>query len=150
MNRRVGPEPALEVLQAGQDRAVQFADRVELLEMGHDLIVLVVGQRDGLGDRLEPLGVVDGHAVRPLEEGEVAEGGLAERHELDPYAGREGVGRHREVRSGEARGGTDCRQQVLDERQVEHLLLTDLQEHMAPAVDRGLRLRSQPLVDASA
>ena len=111
---------------------------------------LVVRQRDGLRDRLEPLGVLDVHPLRPLEEGEVAERGLAERQQLDPDAGRVAVGRHREVRAGEARGGADGRQQVLDERQVEHLLLADRQQRLAPALDRGERLRRQPLVDASA
>ena len=108
---------------------------------------VVAGQRDGLADRLEPLGVLDVHPVRPLEEGEVAEGGLTERHQLDPDAGRVGVGAHREVRPGEPRGGPDGRQQVLHERQVEHLLRADLQQRLAPALDRGERLGGQPLVD---
>jgi ferredoxin len=64
----------------------------------HELCMFkaVLGQRHGLRDRLEPLGVLDVHPVRSLEEGEVAEGGLAERQQLDPDPGRVGVGGHRE------------------------------------------------------
>ena len=116
-------EPRGEVLEAILDGPVELTDRVELLEVRDDRVVRVVGQRDRLRDRLEPFGVLDVHAVRPLEEGEVAEGGLAEWHQLDPDAGRVGVGGHREIRPGEARRGPDGGQQVLDQRQVEHLLL---------------------------
>ena len=147
MNRRSVPEALRQVLEAGLDRSVELADRVELLQVRDDLVVLVVGQRHGLLDRLEPLGVLDVHPLGPLEEGEVAQRGLAERHQLDPDAGRVAVGRHREVRTSEARGRADGRQQVLDEREVEHLLLADRQERLAPAVDRGKRLGRQPLVD---
>ena len=86
MNRRSGAEPLGQVLEAGLDRPVELADRVELLEVRDDLVALVVGQRDGLLDRLEPLGVLDVHPLGPLEEGEVAERGLAERQQLDPDA----------------------------------------------------------------
>ena len=64
MNRRAVPEPLVEVLEAGLDGSVELADRVELLEVRDDLVVLVVGQRDGLRDRLEPLGVLDVHPLR--------------------------------------------------------------------------------------
>ena len=75
----LGAEPAGQVLQAGLDRPVELADRVELLQMRDDLVLLVVRQRDRLLDRLEALGILDVHALGPLEEGEVAERGLAER-----------------------------------------------------------------------
>ena len=41
----LGAEPAGEVLEAGLDRPVELADRVELLEMRDDLVALVVRQR---------------------------------------------------------------------------------------------------------
>ncbi len=140
-------EPLVQVLEARLDGPVELADGVELLQVGDDLVVLVVRQRDGLRDRLEALGILDVHPVRPLEEGEVAEGGLAERHQLDPDAGRVRVGGHRKVRSGETRGRADRRQQVLDEREMEHLLLADLQEGLAPALDGDERLGCQTLLD---
>ncbi len=127
-------------------RAVELADRVELLQLRHDLVRPAMRQRDRLLDRREHLGVLDVHPLRPLEEGEVAQGRLAERHQLDPHPGRVGIGGHREVRPGEARGGADRRQQVLDEREVEHLLLGDLQQRLAPALDRRELVRRQPLV----
>ena len=136
-----------QVLEAGLDRSVELADRVELLEMGDDLVGLVVGQCHGLLDRLEPLGVLDVHPLGPLEEGEMTERGLTERQQLDPDAGRIAVRRHREVRAGEARRGADGRQQVLDQREVEHLLLADAQQRLAPALDRGERLGRQPFID---
>ena len=108
-----------QVLQAGLDGPVELADRVELLQVRDDLVLLVVRQRDGLRDRLEPLGILDVHPLGPLEEREVAERGFAEGQQLDPDAGRVAVRRHREVRarrgagrrrrpsagSGRARGG---------------------------------------------
>ena len=104
MKRRSVPSRSSRYVEAGLDGSVELADRVELLEVGDDLVMFVVWQRDGLGDRLEPLGVLDVHPLRPLEEGEVAEGGLIEGHQLDPHPGRVGVGGHREVRAGRSAG----------------------------------------------
>ena len=146
----LGAEPICQVLQAGLDRPVELADRVELLQVRDDLVLLVVRQRNGLRDRLEPLGILDVHPLGPLEEGEMAERGLAEGQQLDPDAGRVAVGRHREVRTGKARGGADGGQQVLDERQVEHLLLADGQQRLAPALDRGEGLGRQSFARRSA
>ena len=109
--------------------------------------MLVVGQRDGLLDRLEPLGILDIHAFRPFQEGEMVKRGLVERDELDPHTGGVGVGGHREVRTSEARRGADGGQQVLHQREMEHLLLADLEERRAPAPDRVERFRGQPLID---
>ena len=81
------------------------------------------GSADRLRDGLEPLGILDVHALGPLKEGEVAKRCLAERHQLDADTGGIGVSGHREVRSGQAWGRADSREQVLDERQVEHLLV---------------------------
>ena len=89
----LGAKPAGEVLEAGLDRPVELADRVELLQMRDDLVALVVGQRDRLLDRLEALGILDVHPLRPLEEREVAKRGLAEGQQLDPDAGRIAVAR---------------------------------------------------------
>ena len=71
----------------------------------------------------------------------MAERGLAEGQQLDPDAGRIAVGGHREVRAGEARRGADGRQEVLDEREVEHLLPADAEQRLAPALNDGERLR---------
>ncbi len=136
-----------QVLEADLDRPVELADRVELLQLRDDLVPDVVRQRDGLRDRLEPLGVLDVHAFGSFEEGEVSERCLAEGQQLDPDAGRIAVGRHREVRAGEAGRGADARQEVLGEGQVEHLLLADLQQGLPPALDRCERLGGQSLAD---
>ena len=127
---------------------VELADGLELLEVGDDLVPLVVRQRHGLLDGLETLRVVDGHALGSLEVREVAQRLLAERHELDPHACRVAVGRHGEVGAGEARRGTHGGQQVLDDREMKHLLLADLQQGLPPALHRGERLRREPLVTA--
>ena len=125
----VRPHPARHPLETGLDRAIQVPDRLELLQVRHDLVGLVVRQRDGLGDRLEALLVLDVQPLRPLEEGEVAERGLAEGQQRHLDARRVAVGGHREVRAGPAVGAApDRRQQVLDERQVEHLLLPDAEQ----------------------
>ena len=76
-------EPLGQELETGLDGPVELADGVELLEVGDDLVVLVVRQRDGLRDRLEPGRILDVHPVRPLEEGEVAERGFPEGQQLD-------------------------------------------------------------------
>ena len=126
----LGTEPLGQVLETGLDRPVELADRVELLELRDDLIARVVRQRDRLRDRRETFRVLDVHPLGPLEEGEVAERGLVEGQQLDPDAGRIAVGRHREVRAGQARGGPDRRQQVLRQRHVEHLLRGDLEQRL--------------------
>ena len=98
-------KPLGEVLKAGLDGPVELTDRVELLQVGNDLVVLVAGQRDRLRDGLEPFGVLDIHALGPLEECEVAEGCLAERHQLDADAGRKawaGIGKLGRARRGAA------------------------------------------------
>ena len=71
--------------------------------------------------------------------------GLAEGHELDPDAGGIRIRRHREVRAGESRRGADGRQQVLDEREMEHLLRADLEQRLPPSGDRRQRFRRQAL-----
>ena len=105
-------------------------------------------QRDGLLDRLEPLGILDVEPLGPFEEGEMPERGFPEGQQLDPDTRRVAVGGHREVWAGEPGPGTDGRQEVLDEREVEHLLLADLQQRVAPALDRLERLRRDALADA--
>ena len=138
-------DPALEMLESHADRPVERADRLELLEVGDDPVLVVVLEGGGPLEGLEPLGVLDVHALGPLEEREVAERRLAEREQLDADARRVGVGRHREVGAGEARRRADRRQQVLDEREVEHLLGADLEQRLAPALDRDeLLRRSRP------
>ena len=147
MNSRSGPSRLGQVLQAGLDRSVELADRVELLQMRDDLVSLIVRQGDGLLDGREPLGILDVHPLGPLEEGEMAERGFTEGQQLDPDAGRIAVGRHREVRAGKARCCADGGEQVLDERQVEHLLLPDAQQRPPPTLDREERFLGQPLPD---
>jgi hypothetical protein len=61
-------------------------------------------------------------------------------------ARRVGVGRHREVRAGQARRRPHGGQQVLDDGEVEHLLLADRQQGLPPALHRRELLRRQALV----
>ena len=112
-----------------------------------DLVRDVVRQGDGLGDRLEPFGVVDLQSLRSFEEREVSERRLAELQQLDPDARREAVGRHREVRAGEAGRRADGRQEVLGQGEVEHLLLGDLQQGRPPAPDGLEHLGRHSLTD---
>ena len=76
------------------------------------------------------------------------ERGLGERQELHPDSGRIGVRRQREVRPAQRRRRADGREQVLDQGQVEHLLLGDVDELAAPAPDRLELGRGQALVVA--
>ena len=137
----LGAEPTGQVLQTGLDRPVELADRVELLQVRDDLVALVVRQRDGLPDRLETLGILDVHPLGSLEKGEVAERGFAEGKQFDPNPGWIAVGGHREVRPGEARRGADGRQEVLDEREMEHLLPADAR---AASCASAVRRRATP------
>ena len=66
------------MLEPRLDRAVELADRVELLELRDDLVGTVVPQGGGPLHCREPLGILDIHALRALEEREVAERFLAE------------------------------------------------------------------------
>ena len=73
---------------------------------------------------------------------------LGERQQLHPDPGRVCVWRQREVRPLERRASPDGGQQVLDEREVQHLLLGDVDD-LAPPAPRGRELlRRQPLVVA--
>ena len=83
------------------------------------------------------------HAFWSLQEGEMTERGLTERQELDPDAGWVGIGGHREVRPRQARRGPHRGEQVLDEREVEHLLRADLEQRRPPATDGRQRVFGQ-------
>ena len=111
--------------------------------MRNDLVRFVVRQGDRLVQRLEPFGIVDRHALGALEKREVTQRGLAERQQLDPDAGRVARRRQGEVRPREPGRGADGRQQVLDQGEVEHLLLADRHQRLAPALDRCELIRGQ-------
>jgi hypothetical protein len=66
----------------------------------------------------------------------VAQRGLAERHQRELDAGRVVASLQREVRPPHARRGTDRGQEVVHEREVQHLLRGDLEDRRPPATDR--------------
>src|SRR6266571_2653706 len=84
----------------------------------------------------QPGGVLEVHALRALKEHEVAQRLLAERQQGQVHAGRVVAGGLREVRPGQVRGRAGGGQQVLHQRQVQHLLRADVEDVLAPALDR--------------
>jgi hypothetical protein len=129
------------VRDPGLDGPVQVPDGGEVLPARDDLADLHAwhGQGRGVRERGHPGGVLEVHALGALEEHEVAQRLLAERHQRQVHAGRVVAGGLREVRPGQVRGRTGGGQQVLHQRQVQHLLRADMEDVLAPALDR-LRL----------
>ena len=93
-----------------------------------DLVFLELGQWRGLGERGEGLRVVDRLVLRPFQVGEVPECLFPERQrrDLDPCWKR--AWRNGEIRPRQMRRRPDGTEQILDQRQVEHLLLRDLEQ----------------------
>ena len=71
---------------------------------------------------------------------------LPERHEREVHPGRIVVGGRRQVGPAEVRRRADRREQVVHEREVEHLLGRDVRDRGPPAVDRRQLAPCQPLV----
>ena len=112
-----------------------MADRLEVRDDRADLILVNVGYRLGALDRGDLFGVVDGLPFGALQKREVSERLFAEGQQQDLDPCRKRAGRNREIRPCQVRPSANGRQQVLDERHVEHFLLGDRQQRPAPAVD---------------
>ena len=97
-------------------------------------------------DGIEPLGVVELHALGPLEEEEVAQRPLTERHEGELHPGRVALGLVRHVRAGDVRRRPHGGEEVVDQRPVQHLLRGDAEHHRAPPLDGLEVLGRQRLV----
>ena len=93
-----------------------------------------------------PFGAVQLHALGPLQEDEVPERRRPERHECQVHPGGIVVRGCREVRTREVRSRSDRRQQVVHEREVEHLLGRHVRDRGPPAVDRRQLAAGQSLV----
>ncbi len=143
--RRLGPrrpdeQPLLAVLR-GQvretrlDRAVHVPDGREVLPARHDVAGHHVRHR--AADRSEPLAVVQVHALGPLEEHEMPQRLLPERQQGQVNSCGIVARRVREVRPGQVRGGANRGQQVLHQRQMQHLLRGDVRDDRAPAPGSG-------------
>ncbi len=136
-------EPLGEAAQPIGDAPVQVPDGGELLSTRQQLVGLHRLARGGGGD--ESLGVLAFHPFGPLQVQEVPQGPLAERQQVQLQPGGEIPGALREVRPAQGGSGADCRHQVGDQRQVQHLLHGDAAHRLAPpAHGLGLVL-GQPL-----
>jgi hypothetical protein len=78
----------------------------------------------------------------------VAQCRLAERHQREVDAGGIVTRRRGQVRAGEVGSGADRGQNVLHEREVEHLLGRDMRDHLPPATHRLERVGRDSLVFA--
>ena len=94
-------------------------------------------QRRGPADGGQALGVVQVHALRAFQEHEVPQRLLAERQQRQLHPCRVVAGGRGQVRPGQVRRGADGRQQVLHQRQVQHLLRGHVRDLLAPALHRG-------------
>jgi hypothetical protein len=146
---RADEQPALAVLvrqvrDAGLDGPVQVPDRGEVLAARDDLACLHRGQRAAEGGH--PVGVLEVHALRALEEHEVAQRLFAERHQGQVHARGVMAGGVGEVRPGHVRGSADGGQQVLHQRQVQHLLGGHVRDLLAPSLDGFLLVCGEALV----
>ena len=130
-----------QVRDAGLDRPVQVPHSREILAARDDLAVL--HGRRGAAVRDHPGGVLDVHALRAFEVHEVPQRLVAERHQRQVHAGRVVAGGLREVRPGQVRGRADGGQQVLHQRQVQHLLRGHVGDLLAPSSDGLFFFRGQ-------
>ncbi len=133
-----------QVDDAGLDRPVEVTDGVELLAPRDD--VGRVHDRQGRPGRGESFGVFQLHPLGTLEEEEVAQGPLAEGHEGELHPGRVALRLVRHVRAGHVRCRPHGREDVVDERPVEHLMGRYAEHHRAPPFDGLEVFRRQRLV----
>ena len=122
-----------QVRDAGLDGPVQVPDGLEILGARDDLARLHRGHRAAEGGH--PVGVLEVHALRALKEHEVAQRLVAERDQGQVHARGIVAGGVREVRPGQVRGAADGGQQVLHQRQVQHLLGGHVRDLLAPSAD---------------
>ena len=155
--RRADEQPPLTVFlrqarDPGLDGPVQVPHGGEVLAARDDVAVLHGWRRRGRGllERGHALGVLEVHALGALEEHEMAQRLIAERQQGQVHARRVVAGGLREVRPGQVRGRADGGQQVLHQRQVQHLLGGHVGDLLAPFSDRRFFLGGQALVAATA
>jgi hypothetical protein len=126
------------------DRPVKVSYGREVLRLGHD--VGLRDQRNGVVDRrVDCLRALQIHALRALEEHEVPQRRLAERHERQIDAGRVVMRRGGQAWAAEVRSRANRRQQVLHQREVQHLLGRDAEDDLPPSENRVEFLGRQSL-----
>ena len=127
-------DPVGQVDDAGLDRPVEVADGVELLAPRHD--VGRVHDRQRRTRRGEPIGVFELQALGTLEEQEVAQRPLAERHQGQLHPGRVALRLMRHVRPGHVWRRTHGGEDVVDQCPVEHLLGRHAEHDRTPSLHR--------------
>src|SRR5713101_10010495 len=100
-------------------------------------------------DRAEALGIAQRHALGALEEHEVPQRPLAKRQQGDLDVRGIPAVQDREVGPLEMRCGPNRRQDVGGQRQVQHLLLDDVDDGELPGLDARELLRRDALLDAA-
>jgi hypothetical protein len=96
--------------------------------------------------RVDALRTLERHALRALEQHEVLQGPLAERHQRQRHARGIVVRRRGQVRPRQMRSRADRREHVLHQREVQHLLGGHVSDRPAPARHGLELLRLEPLV----
>ena len=89
---------------------------------------IVSGEGPHVTECPEALGIAQRHPLRALEEHEVTQRPLAKRHQRDLDVLGIPAGENRKVGPLEMRRGTQRRQDIGRERQVQHLLLDDVDD----------------------
>src|SRR5262247_3900224 len=116
------------------DRTVEVSDGGKVLHLRNDIALRE--QRQRLMDRrVDPLRALKLHALGALKKHEVTQRGLAERHQHQSDASRKVTRWGRQFRAVEVRSRTDCRQQVLHQRQVQHLLRRHVGDDPPPSAN---------------
>ena len=136
-----------QVAEARFDRSVEVADGPELLQVRRDF--LGSHDRDRVFDRGQPLGIVQIHALGPLEEQEVAKCLLTERKQLEADSARIVPGWLGQVGPRQMRAYPDGRQQVAGDGQMKHLLLGNHEDRGSPPLDRCELLVREPFIDGA-
>ena len=117
------------------DRPIEVSYSREVLPLGHD--VALRHQRHRVADRrVDSLRAFQLHALGALEEHEVSQRRLTERHQHQVDTGRIVMRRRGQIWAAEVRSRADRRQQVLHQRKVQHLLGRDVGDDPPPSEDR--------------
>ena len=129
-----------QVSEALLDRAVEVTDGREVLGLRDD-VALGHQRHRFVNGRVDALSASERHALGALQEHEMPQCLLSERDQRQVHSGRIVVSGSRKVRPAEVGGSADRRQQVVHQRQVEHLLASRRAICRA-ASDRPLRARA--------
>ena len=130
------------------DAAIEMANRVPFLGTARDLRI-VVREWSQVTDGAKAFGIVQRHPLGALQEHEVPERALPERHQRDLDVGRIPAGQDGEVGPLEMGRGPNRRQDVGGQRQVEHLLFDDVDDGQLPGLDPCQLLRCAALLDTA-